>query len=276
MFRSPADTVTTRYLQRARRSAERKGKEVPKVKRSKIDDLPQDGGRPFNRRFLGLSHPMSPLCEFAAKQGWTLPSLCRVWSFGFNPENIANLLSHLPPTILSSINQALSSLTKLSQTNGSKLLHDTQACSKNTLGSYDSGCKAALDALIVDDVCLLQDSENAVLTMAFDVSTQIRQTFWFNQHLPILWGMNEREFQNRLVCYDLPLPFCDLDSLRIFLHHLLNDLHVPGVPRIKYVRFSSGSGASTCHMLVRWCTFSILDSQGRVTEVGSLHLPATK
>ena len=82
--------------------------------------------------------------------------------------------------------------------------------------------------------------------------------------------MTERAFQNRLACHDLALPFCDLDCVSIFLHLLLNDLHVPGVPSIKYVRFWSGSGgSSTSHMLVCWCTFCILDSQGRVIEVGS-------
>ncbi len=52
----PADTVTARYLQRARRSAERKGKAVPKVKRvRRMVGLSQDEGLPFNPRRLGLS-----------------------------------------------------------------------------------------------------------------------------------------------------------------------------------------------------------------------------
>jgi hypothetical protein len=112
--------------------------------------------------------------------------------------------------------------------------------------------------------------------MAFDASTQIRQKFWFNQLMPIFMGMKAKELHDRLAYHDLAVPFCDLDGVSIFLHHLLHDLLEPSVPRTKFIRLSAGSGASKRFMLVCWSTFSILDSQGRVLEVGPSQTPMSK
>jgi hypothetical protein len=116
VLKSPADAVTTRYLQTARRSAQRKAKPRQDKLASESSGkkaTTQKGMRkdleiiPTNPRLCTPSFDtVRLLCRLASEMGWTLNELNRGWSFGYNTEHIANIIRNLPPDVLDCIKQA--------------------------------------------------------------------------------------------------------------------------------------------------------------------------
>lgn len=258
-----AESITTRRLQIARRSAEKKQKTRTTVKDHKtiMSFQKQEGVRLL--LFSGGSIDPSPLTRFAAARGWnSLLPLNRIWSLGFKFEVIAGIILQLPPSLQSWIRQSLGTWDRIIQEN------ETQSL-KSSFGSWIN-IESIDDNFLQESISLLNnpqlpfESSQAVLRMKFDPVSQMRTDFWFNRAACAMFGMCEREFYCRLASYDLDLPFSELDTACVFLCLLLRDLAVPSVVRVKYLRFSTRSGLSR---LICWSTLSIADSSGRVVEV---------
>ena len=109
---SPADAVTTRRLQIARRSAQRKtkptqGSRIKSRRSEKLSNQGQGDERnranfmptAFNQTVLSTVIAMQPathIYRFMFDQGWTLVPLNRLWSFGFDGHQLMTLLQRLP------------------------------------------------------------------------------------------------------------------------------------------------------------------------------------
>jgi hypothetical protein len=269
MFVSPADTVTTRYLQKARRSAERKIKTVNKSESicDRQADPPQDLNateeeRPFRRRPCDT---VGSLCDYALSKSWNMPQLRRIWSFGYNTESIANIICNLPTSVQSSVEQVSSSWEKLIQKTGSNTLILEFEGLKDQAELSRSENQSMLDML--HPLESNNRAQYALLTMNFDAATQMRIGFRSNQNMAEILGLHTEEFDARLASHDLALPSTDLDCIRIFLHLLLEDLPIPGSPCIRYLRLASGAGGHKHFMLVCWCSLALHDIHGNVVEV---------
>ena len=272
----PGDTVTTRFLQKARRSAERKGK--PRLASKREDG--QDSAKRSSTEKAQVDHhiiPTQSLCselkqskdndileleknkklcslhEFALSQGWTLPALHRIWSFGFDCDHVSTLLYSLPPSLLRCFSHVSNTWDSILKT------HSPEALQQKF------GCWLDKDNVVATE--LDQNPFLCKLTMTFDASTQMRTGFVANGPLASMLAMNHDTLNHRLASYDLALPFCELDFVCIFLHQILRELTVPGVWRVKYLRLMSGNGLHQRCLLVRWCSLAQVDGDGRVVEV---------
>jgi hypothetical protein len=267
---SAADGITARVLQKARRSAERKGKPRKIEKCSSRQIQQRIDGLFFhtNARTVGKFNVLS-LCHFAHSQGWHLPQACRIWSSGFCPEIIVNILSQCPLSIKGGIGQATQMWAKPSRALSKSLADASNQDVGEIREQYaNPHCVAALDILRMDCASLML--ENVLLPMLvlrFDGSTQMRTGFWTNKSLAAMLGLDEIELHARLASHDLCLPFADIDTVIILLHLLLRDLTVPCVPRVKYVRLIPTSGAHFRSSLVCWCSFAVTNADGCVVEV---------
>ena len=273
---SPADTVTTRKLQLARRFAERKGKPRPASKKeSRISGL-LSVNRSFSYKADACNHTRSRgnlqchskqikslppkaekgillLQEFALSQGWTLLALCRTWSFGLSCEQLLSLFRQLPASVLKCfghINSTWDSILKY---------HSAKSLNRKFSSWLNAGCALATG--------LDRNPALCKLTMTFDASTQMRTAFIANHSMAYLLNMNLDRLNRNLASFELPLPLCEVDFVCVFLHQSLRELTIPGVWHVKHLRIIPLGAARERSQLVSWYTFSEVDTDGRVVEV---------
>ena len=272
----PADTVTTRKLQLARRSAERKGKPRSASNNASKVFRPSSHKRCCSDKLQSCSDPQlqrtaqrhimqiasSPskaeqgmllLHEFALSQGWMLPALCRTWSFGLNCEHLLVLLRQLPPSMLRCFGHINSAWENILKYHGSESLKQKFGFSLNSDDAFASG--------------LDRNSTLGKLTMTFDASSQMRTAFITNHSMSYLLNMNHDVLNCSLASYELPLPFCEVDFVCVFLHQSLRELTIPGVWHVKHLRLVPRGATREQSQLVSWYTFSAVDGDGRVVEV---------
>ena len=272
----PADTVTTRKLQLARRSAERKGKSRQASNNESRVSGQLSVKRSFSDKTDVCNHPRSPgttqchltkiksspptaeqgirlLQEFALSQGWTLPALCRIWSLGLSCEPLLSLFRQLPPSMLRCFGHINSAWENILKYHGSESL-------KQKFGFWLN----ADDALATG---LDRNPALCKLTMTFDASTQMRTGFITNHSMAHLLDTNVDALNRSLASYALPLPFCEVDFVCVFLHQSLRELTIPGVWHVKHLRIIPLGATRERSQLVSWYTFSEVDSNGRVFEV---------
>jgi hypothetical protein len=113
----------------------------------------------------------------------------------------------------------------------------------------------------------LSTSPLCILRMMFNPATHTRTNAVANSAFASLLGIHREEFLSRIAGHDLPLFLAPLDSLRLFLYMLLEDLLAPGHLRVKHLRLAVGPPCSRRGVLVRWCSLSRLDAEGGVIEV---------
>jgi hypothetical protein len=106
-----------------------------------------------------------------------------------------------------------------------------------------------------------------ILSMSFDPETQDRKHVVINSCLSRMTGMHKEELLARLASHDLDLPLTQLDTLRVMLYMTLRCFAVPGLPRVKYLRFCVGQGVYRRCVLMCWCSFSVVGPDDKVTEV---------
>ena len=266
---SPADAVTTRRLQIARRSAQRKtkptqGSRIKSRRSEKLSNQGQGDERnranfmptAFNQTVLSTVIAMQPathIYRFMFDQGWTLVPLNRLWSFGFDGHQLMTLLQRVPSPIVGCIADMCTSWEDIIR---ARPLENLKAC---------FGCWTDTDEKIA--TILQQNPFACRLTMTFDASTQMRTGFTSNCFMASILNMTQDALNRRLATYDLPLPFCDLDFVCLLLHQLLRGLPVPGVWRVSHLRLMPAGGGQRRCMLVSWCSFSEVNGEGEVVEV---------
>ena len=193
------------------------------------------------------------LHEFALSQGWTLPALCRTWSFGLSCEHLLVLFRQLPPAMLRCFGHINSTWERTNTYHGAESL-------KQKFGSWLSADEALMTGLD-------RNSTLCKLTMTFDASTQMRTGFITNHSMAYLLDMNLDMLNRSLASFELPLPFCEVDFVCVFLHQSLRELTIHGVWHVKHLRIAPRGATRERSQLVSWYTFSEVDGDGRVVEV---------
>ena len=261
---SPADAVTTRLLQIARRFAERKTKKRRNLgtdiqrsnKRDVVDGIEKRSTTKFMRTSLDhTTHVASVanICRFALIQRWTLTQLNRVWSFGFHRDQLITLLHRLPPPLVGCIADLCSSWETIIQA--------------HSLESLKTCFGGRMDTDEIYAATLHQNPFVCRLTMTFDASTQIRSAFTSNRFMAGLLDLSHDDLDRRLAAHALPLPVCELDFVSLLLHQLLGGLTVPGVWRVSHLRLMPASGGRRRCVLVSWCSCAQVNDRGEVVEV---------
>ena len=257
---TPGDTVTTRWLQKARRSAERKGVKQRSAAGTESQGFAKRGsseqfgeGTEDETSASTVEQGLHFLCKFSSNQNWNMPALCRIWSFGFCCEHVSSLLNNLPPSILGCCRHVSKTWENIIKAHSTDSLKKKFGCWLD----MDSAYATALD----------QNSSLCKLTMTYDALTQMRTGYSANVSMASMLDMSHDALNRRLARHDLPLLFCELDFVADLLHQTLRELTVPGVWRVKFLRIMPGAGAHRRCVLVCWCSFARADGDGRVVEV---------
>ena len=225
---SPADAVTTRVLQKVRRSAERK--RPPRLSNMKTQ--------------LAAHHNTFCQVRKSPISGVNKQICC---CLGYCPVRICDLLRHLPLCIHESVARINFQSFPLSHSVASQ-----HTCFSSCL------CERSTRAL-------LKNPPMAHLTMAFEISTLDKKGIKLNAAMEQLLDCDKQYWRNSR--YDLDFLFCDLDCVCLYLCELLQDRIAPCSPRIKYTRLTPGGKTQGQCLLVRWCSHSILQSNSTIMEV---------
>ena len=243
---SPADAVTTRVLQKARRAAERK--RPPRLSNMKT--------------FLAAHHnafyqeSKSPKCDIS-KQPKHMPpipsysvkkQIC--CCLGYCHVHIGEVLGHLPL----SAHELVARISSQSS---------PQSLCVTSQHTWFSSCLSEHSTR-----ALLKHPSLAQLTTAFEISTLDKKGIKVNAAMEQLLNNDRHYWRNSR--YDLDFLFCDLDCVCLYLCELLQDRIAPCSPRIKYTRLMPRGETKGRCLLVCWCSHSILQSNSTIVEVRHL------
>ena len=242
MFKSPAAAVTTRVLQKARRSAERK-RPPRSLSNTKVAaqhiGFDQESKSPTSDISI-QPNQIAPVQSYGAKKH----ICCRL---GYSSARIDEILRHLPLSVHDSVARISFDCSPLGHCVGSK-----QACPSSGLRVKKANA-------------LLENPLRPRLVVAFEISTMQKRGIKINGAMEHLLNMDENDLRNTR--YDLDFLFCDLDCVCLYLCELLQDFIAPFSPRIKYTRLTNESNYNGQRSLVRWCSHSILPSNSTILEV---------
>ena len=107
------------------------------------------------------------------------------------------------------------------------------------------------------------------LVVDFDPKTQLRRSCCSSSFAAEILGMHKEELLARIAVHEFPLPFIELDYLRLFLHGLVYDYVAPSPDRDRFIRIRGPGGRG---MLICWHTRYAFGPGGFVQQVaGPLH-----
>ena len=196
------------------------------------------------------------------QEGWTLPTIRRLVSSGYNAETIVNIISAMPRSIKDAINQGLISM--------SGIVRCSMSHSDQIALSYDMKVNEAVNLLMSGDTSRwMNDTRRSIRVLSFDPATQCPTSMFANPCTQYAFGMHLEEFLSRSAAYDRPLGMADLDFVRLFLDVILAGVGVPLPAKARYIRSTSGPNASRSYVLMLWCSFAVLGPDSRVVEASS-------
>ena len=238
--------MTTRVLQKARRSAERK--RPPRLSNMKAQvaahhvAFHQQSTLPKSDISMQLKAPkqMPPIPSYGVKK-----QIC--CCLGYCPVRLGDLLRQLPLAIHESVARISFQSSHLSHSVASQ-----HAWFSSGLSEYSTRA-------------LLKHPSIAQLIMAFEISTLDKKGIKLNAAMEQLLDSDRQDWRNSR--YDLDFLFHDLDCVCLYLCELLQDRIAPCSPRIKYTRLTPGGKTQGQCLLVRWCSHSILQSNSTIMEV---------
>ena len=240
MERSPADAVTTRVLQKARRSAERK-------RTPRLPNMQTLVAAHQNAFYQESKSDISKHLEHIP----SFPSCCVqkliCCSLSYCPVRIGDLLRHLPLSIHESVTRISVQTSPLSH------------CVTSQHTWFGSGLSKYSTNALFENPSLAQ------LIMAYEFSTLQKKGIKINAAMEQLLDNDRQGWRNSR--YNLDFLFYDLDCVCLYLCELLQDWIAPCSPRIKYTRLVPGGKTRGRCLLVRWCSHPIMQSNSTIVEV---------
>jgi hypothetical protein len=104
----------------------------------------------------------------------------------------------------------------------------------------------------------------ALVGLDFDPNTQMRINVRANSRAALLWNMRKGELLLRFANYDLPLPYTEVDWLRVLILDLQS--YFKNVTS-HYYRMMVGSGTDARAMMVCVTKIKTFNSLGRISQV---------
>ena len=201
---------------------------------------------------------------------WAHTPLRQWWNFGYALEDIERILRHLPPGLSSAMHRLLDTLHYLSEVSVYRLqvmsrLAGWQSNTTNT----DELSKLGGTRGQFEEAEWEKEEVFALIGLDFDPTTQKRVNVRANSRAALLWNLRKPELLLRFANYDLPLPYTELDWLRVLILDLQSYfLNVT----THYYRMMVGSGKDARAMMVCVTKFKTFSSGGRISQVSSMRL----
>jgi hypothetical protein len=203
--------------------------------------------------------------EFMETNGcWTHTPLRHWWNFGFEPEGILRILNHLPKRLSSAMHRLLGILHFLSESSTDRL-HRMSRLS----GWHSSAVERPWHAVTREqreheEAEWENEKVFALIGLDFDPSSRNRTNFRANSRAALLWNMRKSELLCRFANYDLPLPYTELDWLRVLVLDLQSYFQNESS---HYYRMMVGSGNCARAMIVCVTKIKTFNSSGRISQV---------
>jgi hypothetical protein len=195
---------------------------------------------------------------------WNHTPLRHWWNFGYESESILKIMRHLPPRLNSSMHRLLDTLHSLSE---------YSACSLQHMSRLASWLPSTEELPFQGDTWVQREEEEAewekevvfaLLSIVFDPVTQARRNVRANSRAALLWNMRKSELLLRFANYDLPLPYTELDWLRILILDLREYFQNA---TSHYHRMMVGSGKGARAMIVCVTKIKTFNCLGRISQV---------
>ena len=195
---------------------------------------------------------------------WVYTPLRQWWNFGYESESILRILRHLPQRLSSAIHRLLGTLHFMSEYSTCRLQH--------TFRLADCLSSTGEPSLHEDTQLQFEDEEVewerekvfALISLGFDPSTQMRTNVRANSRAALLWNLRKSELLLRFANYDLPLPYTELDWLRLLVLDLRS--YFKNVTS-HFHRTIVGSGNGARAMIVCVTKIKTFNYLGRISKV---------
>lgn len=212
----------------------------------RVSKLPLIGIRKRNNDF---SKSRLALRHMICLSGWDQIHAKYIWNFGYKAESIFTILRSLTPRLDAALRGLLNRLQAIAMESTSNLALYSNHASLPPNEHQDSD---------VNELAWRRTSFG-IMHLEFDPCTQCRSSVAVNPYSARLWGIRKDQMLEQIMQYDLPLPFSELDALRIFVVDLCRSFQDVTT---QYVRYTVGDG-----MLVCITKLKVFDSLGRLTAV---------
>ena len=189
--------------------------------------------------------------------GWGQLHANYLWNFGYKEEAILAIIRSLPPRLDVALRRLLDCLQTIALESTARLkLYSDSSC---------LSCKPLTDQMNSGMDCLIWHKANfGIINIEFDPRTQCRSRVIINPYAAHLWGFRKGQMLEHFMHYTLPLPFSELDALRIFVVDLCRSFQDVTT---QYVRFTLRNGDGASGLLVCITKCKVFDPFGRLTQV---------
>ncbi len=109
-----------------------------------------------------------------------------------------------------------------------------------------------------------RDTENCLISIDYDPAIHLRQNATVNSRAALFWGMSQADLVHRLMTYDVPLPFSELDWLRTVV--VGTECHFQDVT-VHYLRMIIATDPEIRAMLICQTTIKTFNPVGRISQV---------
>ena len=197
--------------------------------------------------------------------GWNQIHARYLWSFGYQAGGILRIMRNLPLPLQSSLRSLLDSLDTYSRDLTCRLFQASRidySISRDQVHFHNAGdifkCveKYQLDA----------EYDLGIIDIEFDPETQRRRRVRFNTVTGRIWGMQMQDLLQRFAHHDVPIPYTELDALRVFVVDFCRSFQ--DVTE-QYVRLTIGVGDAARGMLFCITKLKAFDPFGRLIKVVS-------
>jgi hypothetical protein len=203
--------------------------------------------------------------DFIERNGcWNHTPLRHWWNFGYESESIIKIIRHLPQRVSSSIHRMLGTLHFLSEYSTFKLQHMSRLV-RQLSDTEEQILQGDIQVHLAHEEAEWEKEEVfALIRLDFEPSSQMRTNVRANSRAALLWNMRKGELLLRFANYDLPLPYTELDWLRVLVLDLQS--YFKNVTS-HFLRMMVGSGKGARAMIVCVTKIKTFNSSGRISQV---------
>ncbi len=184
-------------------------------------------------------------------------------NFGYPPVYLLEIIGSLPQGLFEELKAVLTELHTIAE--GSSLYSEFIF---RLAGWYVGAHNEMLQGSAIDECRLWEgDTEQGLIRIEYNPTTQMRENVIINSRAASLWGMPKDDLVFRFLTYDVPLPCSELDWLRNLV--IDAECHFHDVT-VHYLRMVIGAGSKVRAMLVCQTVVKTFNPVGRISQAKQL------
>ena len=180
-----------------------------------------------------------------------------LWNFGYQKDSIAQIINALPAKLTTAWCRAIDFDNSTSKAWTPRINAE----------NFDSGLYFCTDLPSISDTereSFSSDGKCGFISIHFEPQSQARLHVASNTLAGKIWGLSQKELLNCFANNDLPLPFTELDALRIASYELQ---HWMKTRLTSYIRTCVGKGEFAMAMLICQTQDTVFDNNTGIAQV---------